>query len=79
MTLFWILSAVMIVTALALLAPTLLKRWSDSSDETETLNVAIARDRLNELVKEKEAGELSDEEFTQARADLELALAQDLG
>jgi cytochrome c-type biogenesis protein CcmH len=79
MTLFWILTAAMIVAALALLAPTLLKRLSDRGDDTETLNVAIARDRLNDLVKEKQAGELSDEEFAQARADLELALAQDLG
>jgi cytochrome c-type biogenesis protein CcmH len=68
----------MIVVALALLAPTLLRRHADSTDTTEQFNVEIARERLADLVKEKEAGGLSDEEFAQAKQDLELALAQDL-
>ncbi len=79
MTLFWIITAGMILAALALLAPTLLRKLPTRSDTTEQLNVAIARERLAELVKQREAGDLSDEEFTQARHDLELALAEDLG
>ncbi len=78
MTLFWITTAAMIVAALALLAPTLLRNQKASSDVTEKLNVQIARERLADLSKENEAGDLSDEEFAQAREDLELALAQDL-
>ena len=79
MTVFWIITATMIAVALALLAPTLLRRHATISDATERFNVEIARERLADLVREKEAGGLSDEEFEQAKRDLELALAQDLG
>jgi len=78
MTLFWTITAAMIVAALALLAPSLLRRHAARSDVTEQFNVAIAREHLAELVKQNEAGDLSDEEFVQAKQDLELALAQDL-
>jgi cytochrome c-type biogenesis protein CcmH len=78
MTLFWIITGAMIVAALALLAPTLLRRHAASADSTERFNVEIARERLADLVGEKDAGGLSDEEFAQAKRDLELALAQDL-
>ncbi len=78
MTLFWMISAAMIVAALAILAPTLLRQHRASTDATERFNVEIAREHLAELVKQKDAGDLSDEEFTQAKQDLELALAQDL-
>jgi len=79
MTLFWMISAGMILAALALLAPTLLRKLPARSDTTEKLNVAIARERLAELIKQRDANELSDEEFAQARRDLEAALAEDLG
>jgi len=79
MTLFWIITAGMILAALALLTPTLLRRLPSQADTADHLNVAIARERLAELVKQREAGDLSDEEFNQARHDLELALAEDLG
>lgn len=78
MTLFWIISAAMIVAALAMIAPTLLRRYQAGADATGTLNVEIARERHAELVKQRDQGEISDEEFEQARRDLEMALAQDL-
>jgi len=78
MTLFWILAAAMIVAAAAMLAPTLLKKHRAGNYDTKVLNVEIARERLAELEKAKEAGDLSEEEFAQGRQDLELALAQDL-
>jgi len=78
MTLFWIISAAMMLVALGLLAPTLLRRHATRSDQTEQFNVQIAREHLAELRKQRETGDLSDEEFDQARQDLELALAQDL-
>ncbi len=78
MTLFWILTAAMIAAALALLAPPLLRQYKASADATERFNVEIAREHLAELVKQKDAGELSDEEFNQAKRDVELALAEDL-
>ena len=78
MTLFWILTAAMIVVALALLAPTLLRPQRATRDASEQFNVEIAREHLAELIKQKDSGELSDEEFAQARKDIELALAEDL-
>jgi cytochrome c-type biogenesis protein CcmH len=78
MTLFWIISAAMIIAAMGLLAPTLLRRQEAAADSTEQLNVVIAREHLAELAKQKEAGDLSDEEFAQAKQDLEMALADDL-
>lgn len=78
MTLFWIISAAMIAVALALLAPTLLRKHASRSDVSEQFNIQIAREHLAELVKQKDAGDLSDEEYAQARKDLELALAEDL-
>lgn len=78
MTLFWIISAAMMLAATALLAPTLLRARAAKSDQTEQFNVQIAREHLAELLKQREAGDLSDEEFAQARQDLEIALAQDL-
>jgi cytochrome c-type biogenesis protein CcmH len=78
MTLFWTLAAAMIVVALALLAPTLLRRQRAGSDDTAVVNVEVARDRLAELARARDTGDLSDEEFAQARRDLEVALAQDL-
>jgi cytochrome c-type biogenesis protein CcmH len=79
MSLFWMITTGMILAALALLAPTLLRKLPPRSDTREQLNVAIARERLAELVKQRDASHLSDEEFAQARRDLELALAEDLG
>ncbi|MCB1773377.1 MAG: c-type cytochrome biogenesis protein CcmI [Gammaproteobacteria bacterium] len=78
MTLFWIISAAMIVAALGLIAPTLLRKQEAATDSTEQLNVDIAREHLAELAKQKDAGDLSDEEFAQAKQDLEMALANDL-
>jgi cytochrome c-type biogenesis protein CcmH len=78
MTLFWILTAAMIAAALALLAPTLLRQYKSGTDATRRFNVEIAREHLAELIKQKDAGELSDEEFSQAKRDVELALAEDL-
>lgn len=78
MTLFWIISAAMIAVALALLAPTLLRKHASRKDASEQYNIDIAREHLAELVKQKDAGDLSDEEYAQARRDLELALAEDL-
>jgi cytochrome c-type biogenesis protein CcmH len=78
MTLFWILSAAMMLVAAALLVPQILRPRRPVAIETDKLNVQIARDHLADLVRQRDAGELSDEEFRQGKQDLELALAQDL-
>ena len=77
-TSFFFLSAAIVLAALGLLAPTLLRRHQVSAESRQRYNVEVARERLRELQTEHERGELSDEEFEQARQDLDIALAQDL-
>jgi cytochrome c-type biogenesis protein CcmH len=77
-TSFFFLSAAIVLVALGLLAPTLLRRHRVTAEARQEYNVKVARDRLNDLQAEHERGELSDEEFEQARQDLDIALAQDL-
>jgi len=76
---FLYLSAAIVLVAIGLLAPTLLRRQRVGAEDRRHYNVEVARDRLKELRAEHERGELSDEEFEQARQDLDIALAQDLG
>jgi len=78
MTTFILISAAMIVAAVLLLAPALLRRFHTINEATNELNIGIARERLSEIEKEQQKGELSEEEFAQAKQDLEIALAQDL-
>lgn len=79
MTTFLIIAAVMLLLPLVVLARVFLGKATDAADDTTSLNVGIAKERLRELEGEHTKGELSDEEFAQAKQDLELALAQDLG
>ena len=78
MNTFLFISGGMIIIAILLLAPTLLRQRHQAREETREHNIRIARERLAELEKENSKGELSDEEFAQAKQDLEIALAQDL-
>ncbi len=75
---FLYLSAAIVLLAIGLLAPTLLRRQRVGAEDRRQYNVQVARDRLKELQAEHDRGELSDEEFEQARQDLDIALAQDL-
>jgi cytochrome c-type biogenesis protein CcmH len=78
MTTFYVISAAMMAVALLFLAPALLRPHRKVVEDTRDHNVRIARERLDELRNEHDKGELSDEEFAQAKNDLEIALAQDL-
>lgn len=78
MTDFLLISAAMLGVALVLLAPALLRKPKVSGSNNTEHNIRIARERLSELESAHQQGELSDEEFNQAREDLEIALAQDL-
>jgi cytochrome c-type biogenesis protein CcmH len=78
MTLFALLIAAMILAALALLLPAFLKRDEPELTDRQAVNVRIARERLAELQAARDAGELAQAEFEQARGELEQSLAQDL-
>lgn len=78
MTIFWIISAAMILVALAFIAPSLLRASELQESDRAKQNVVIARERLDDLNKEHAAGSLSDEEYEQTKLELEQALLIDL-
>ena len=78
MTLFWILVAVMLLVAVGLLVPPLFGRRALADQDRRAQNVAIARERLQELEAEHAAGNLDQATLEQARRELELALADDV-
>ena len=78
MTTFWIVTAIMLLVALAGLAwPLLRKTGSDGIDRNQQ-NLEIARERLSELEAENKAAEISDEEFQQVKTEVEKTLADEL-
>jgi len=80
MILFWTISAGMIVLGITLLLPAVLRGGKESAGgEQESRNVAIARERLKELEIERDRGELDPASFAQARRELQLTLASELG
>ena len=78
MTLFWIITAAMILVALAFIAPALLRNTDLRASDRDQQNVVIARERLAELQAEHKAGTLSDEQYEKTKFELEQALLIDL-
>lgn len=78
MMLFWTLTAAMIVAALTIIAPTLLRKQRSDSLDRDAQNIAIARERLAELDAELKKGEISAEEHANTKVELEQVLLQDL-
>jgi len=79
MTLFWIVVTGMLAVALLLLLPPLLRREiAVSGPERGTLNTDIFRQKLAELDADRQRGALSDEDYQQAKQELERSLLDDL-
>ncbi len=78
MTTFTIIAAIMILVALAMLAPALLRKRQVVESDRDQQNVIIARERLQEMELELAAGKITQDEFDQAKVELEQALLQDL-
>jgi cytochrome c-type biogenesis protein CcmH len=79
MTTFWIIVAALILAALAMLAPSLLRSRQRLSSDRNQQNVIIAQERLSELEADLSNGVLTAEQFDQAKIELEQALLLDLG
>ncbi len=77
MILFWVLLALLVAMALAILLPPLLRRRSLAAD-AENLNIALARERLEELETESAEGTLDPAQLDAARAELKRELLQDV-
>jgi cytochrome c-type biogenesis protein CcmH len=78
MTTFIIIAALMILAALAMLAPALLRRREMAASDRDQQNVIIARERLQEMEQDLQAEKITQEEFDQAKVELEQALLLDL-
>ena len=78
MILFWSLAAVMVAAALAFVLLPLLRGGTDAGVDQQKLNVAVHRDRLAELDKEHAEGSMNEEQYAQAKEELERDLLQDI-
>lgn len=76
--LFWIITAAMILVALLILAPTLLRKRGADDLDRDRQNLVIARERLNELKSERDSGVLDEAQYQQARLELEQVLLDDI-
>lgn len=80
MTTFALLAALLLGLVLVVLVPPLWRRpRSTAADERKAANLAIFRDQLAELEREKADGTLADADFAPARAELQKRLLEDVG
>ena len=78
MIMFWFLAALLIVIALVFLLLPLRKDSAISDVDRAAQNVAIAKERLNELKIEFADGLISEEEYKKTEEELELSLLNDV-
>ena len=76
--LLWVTASILALMALGFVVPALLRKSHHRDVERTEVNIAIAREREQELRTELKAGVLSDAEFDAARAELEQGLAIDI-
>ena len=79
MLLFWTLATLMILAALLLVVPTLMRGGAPGRDALDEANVALYRERLAELDRERDRGEIDAERYAALRQDLERGLLADVG
>lgn len=78
MAVFFIVVVLMIILSVAVLLWPLLRTPKPDSANRKAVNLAMAKQRLRELGREREIGTLGEEAYGQAKAELELTLAGDL-
>lgn len=78
MSVFWIVAALMLISALAFLLPPLLRRDKQAPVERDALNARIYQDQLTELENDLAAGGISADQFEQAARDLQRKLLEDV-
>jgi len=77
-TLFWLIVAGLILAALAMLVPALLKKQLPVDDDHQQRNIKIARQRLAELKQQLQDGVLTQTQFDEQYAELQLILNDDI-
>lgn len=79
MLLFWLLSSLMVLAALALVVPSLLRGRAARHAAPGDANVALYRERIEELERERDRGEIGSDRYAALREDLERGLLSDAG
>ncbi|MCS6786889.1 MAG: c-type cytochrome biogenesis protein CcmI [Thiobacillaceae bacterium] len=78
LALFWALATLCVLVALALVLRPLFKRQTTLvADERRRINIAVYRDQLQELTRDRDNGLLSPEQYEAAKLELEARLAED--
>src|SRR5258708_37294042 len=79
MTVFLVIGAVLIASALLFVVPPLLRRSLRASATRDAVNVAVYRDQLRELEADVRAGTLAADQHEKARREIEARLLADVG
>lgn len=79
LALFVLLATLLTIGCLVYLFAGVIRQSHNNTNRHGAINVEIAKDELNRLKDARRGGQLSEEEFSQARADLEARLAETLG
>ena len=74
---FWIISAILVIIALACILPALFKK-EVIQDATREQNISIAKEQLADLELRFEQGDIDEKEYQESRDELELSLFNDL-
>jgi len=75
---FWIISAILILIALAFVLPTLLRKHDDSQGGQREQNIFIANEQFKDLETRFEQGKIESEDYQSARDELEQSLFSDI-
>ena len=78
MLLFWTLALLMILAAVLLVVPPMIRGGVYGRDDIADTNVALYRERLAELDRQRERGEIEGERYAALREDLERGLLADV-
>lgn len=76
--LIWIIAILLILLALGLILPSLLRQNLDYKDDRHEQNITIVKQQLAELEKEYAAGNIDDAEYQEGKNELEDTLYEDL-
>ncbi len=79
MTVFLIVSALLLMGALLFIVPPLLRKPSAQGVSRKAVNIALYRDQIRELEADLQSGTLNPEHHEKARRELEARLLEDVG
>jgi cytochrome c-type biogenesis protein CcmH len=77
-TIFWILVGLLILAALLIVLPPIWRSREIAAADQDQRNIVIARQRLVELQEQLQTGTLTQAQYEEQRAELEVALSDDL-